>query len=168
VNGSTIRLYVETEEKPVRDGVVTRECMAIMGNVQVTLNEGDRVPAFLDINRAEFLVKEVYDRLPAGVDRTNGRVLRDMVVDVGGRLLIKLFRGDELMLLPVEGFAKTLIANVGNLVRKGDAFAAVTTRKGEVHYLKPPEDSIVVFIDEISMAPGYVYYMLPVGSSKRQ
>ena len=160
----TIRLYVETDEKPVKDGKVSEDCIATMGKLQITLEEGDVIPEFLDPKKTKFLVNEVYDRLPSNVDGTDGRVLRDMIIEIGGRLSLSLFEGDKLMLLPVEGFAKTLIAGVGNLVRKGDPFAAVTTRKGEVHYLKPPEDSIVVFIDEITRAPNYVYYMLPLST----
>jgi len=50
---------------------------------------------------------------------------------------------------------------VGNRVRKSDSFAAVTTKKGEVHYLKPPKDGTVVYIDEFSSRPHYLYYLLP-------
>ncbi len=157
-----VHLYIEADDPPVEGNTVKEECIAISGNVQVTLKKGDRLPEFISPEKAEFLVREVYDRLPLGVDRTDGSVVRDMIVDINGRLTIKLLKGDRLMLLPVEGFAKTLIAGVGNIVRRGDAFAAVTTRKGEVHYLRPPKDSIIVFIDEISEAPSYVYYMLPI------
>ncbi len=159
----SIKLYVESEDPPMDGRKASRECVVVQENTYVLLGKGERIPSFIKPHKAKFLVNEVYDRLPNYVNGANGKVLRDLMVVVeGGRLVILLFRGDELMLLPMEGFAKTLIADVGNLVRKGDAFAAVTTRKGEVHYLKPPQDGVVVFIDEITTAPSYVYYMLPV------
>lgn len=156
------RLYVEgRREDCIDNGRVTRDCVIIENNVEVWLKKGDEVPEFIGEN-AKFLVKEVYDRFYLYVDRTTNRMNSDAVLVLpDGRTRIYLKRGDELMLLPVEGFTKTLIANVGNRVRTGDAFAAVTTRKGEVHYLKPPRNGTVVFIDEITNRPHYVYYILP-------
>jgi len=153
------KLYVEGVEC-LENKRVTRECVAINGNVEVWLKPGQELPPFLS-GDTKFLGKEVYDRFPQYV-ADSGRVIRDMVLLLpDGRTRIYLKRGDELMLLPVEGFTKTLIADVGNRVRTGDAFAAVTTRKGEVHYLKPPRSGTVVFIDEIRGRPHYVYYILP-------
>ena len=156
------RLYVEgRREDCIDNGRVTRDCVIIENNVEVWLKKGDEVPEFIEKN-AKFLVKEVYDRFYLYVDRTTNRMNSDAVLVLpDGRTRIYLKRGDELMLLPVEGFTKTLIANVGNRVRTGDVFAAVTTRKGEVHYLKPPRNGTVVFIDEITNRPHYVYYILP-------
>jgi len=156
------RLYVEvSKEECVENGKATEECVVIDGNVEVWLRKGDEVPDFIGAE-ARFLVKEVYDRFYLYVDRVENRMSVDAVLVLpDGRTRIYLKKGDELMLLPVEGFTKTLIANVGNRVRKGDAFAAVTTRKGEIHYLKPPRSGTVVFIDEITNRPHYVYYILP-------
>ena len=156
------KLYVEGKrEECVENGKTTRECVIIDGNVEVWLKKGDAVPDFIG-EKAKFLIKEVYDRFYLYVDRTTNRMSADAVLVLpDGRTRIYLKKSDELMLLPVEGFTKTLIANVGNRVRTGDAFAAVTTRKGEVHYLKPPRNGTVVFIDEITNRPHYVYYILP-------
>ncbi|WP_297065990.1 DUF2118 domain-containing protein [Thermococcus sp.] len=156
------RLYVEGKrEECVENEKATRDCVVIDGNVEVWLRKGDKLPGFIGKN-AKFLVKEVYDRFYLYVDRTTNRMSADAILVLpDGRTRIYLKRDDELMLLPVEGFTKTLIANVGNRVRTGDAFAAVTTRKGEVHYLKPPKNGTVVFIDEVTNRPHYVYYILP-------
>jgi hypothetical protein len=156
------RLYVESSKEEVVNGeTAERECVIIDSNVEVWLKAGERVPSFVGEN-AKYLAKEVYDRFYLYVDQTTGRVERDAVIVLpDGRTRIYLKRGDQLMLLPVEGFTKTLIAGIGNRVRKGDAFAAVTTRKGEVHYLKPPKTGTVVFIDEMTNRPHYVYYILP-------
>ena len=156
------RLYVEgRKEECVENGKITRDCVVIDGNVEVWLRKGDKLPGFISEN-AKFLVKEVYDRFYLYVDRTTNRMNADAILVLpDGRTRIYLKRDDELMLLPVEGFTKTLIANVGNRVRTGDAFAAVTTRKGEVHYLKPPRNGTVIFIDEVTNRPHYVYYILP-------
>ncbi|WP_456422281.1 DUF2118 family protein [Thermococcus sp.] len=156
------RLYVEgNKSECVENGKTTRDCVIIEGNVEVWLRKGDAVPGFIGEN-SKFLIKEVYDRFYLYVDRVTNRMITDAVLVLpDGRTRIYLKKGDELMLLPVEGFTKTLIANVGNRVRTGDAFAAVTTRKGEVHYLKPPRNGTVVFIDEITNRPHYVYYILP-------
>lgn len=156
------RLYVEGKrEECVENEKATRDCVVIDGNVEVWLRKGDKLPGFIGKN-AKFLVKEVYDRFYLYVDRTTNRMNADAILVLpDGRTRIYLKRDDELMLLPVEGFTKTLIANVGNRVRTGDAFAAVTTRKGEVHYLKPPKNGTVVFIDEVTNRPHYVYYILP-------
>ncbi|ASJ06222.1 DUF2118 family protein [Thermococcus pacificus] len=157
------RLYVEVDAgECVVQGKATRDCVIIQGNIEVWLEEGDELPEFIDLEDAKFLAKEVYDRFYLYVDRMEGRMLADVVLVLpDGRTRIYLKKGDELMILPVEGYTKTIIANVGNRVRKGDAFAAVTTRKGEVHYLKPPKTGTVVFIDEITDRPHYVYYILP-------
>lgn len=156
------RLYVEgRKEECVENGKITRDCVIIDGNVEVWLRKGDKLPGFISEN-ARFLIKEVYDRFYLYVDRTTNRMNADAILVLpDGRTRIYLKRDDELMLLPVEGFTKTLIANVGNRVRTGDAFAAVTTRKGEVHYLKPPRNGTVIFIDEVTNRPHYVYYILP-------
>jgi len=160
---SVPRLYVEREPGDcVENGKVTRDCVIMAGSIEVWLKRGDTIPGFVDIEGAKFLAKEVYDRFYQYVDSSNGRMLADAVLVLpDGRTRIYLREGDELLLLPVEGYTKTIIANVGNRVRKGDAFAAVTTRKGEVHYLKPPKTGTVVFIDEITQRPHYVYYILP-------
>ncbi|MBP1911533.1 DUF2118 family protein [Thermococcus stetteri] len=157
------RLYVEaTPEECVKEGKTLTECVVLMENVEVWLKEDERLPEFVDASKAKFLKREVYDRFYLYVDRIEGKMVADaMLVLPDGRTRIYLKKGDELMILPVEGFTKTLIANVGNRVRAGDAFAAVTTRKGEVHYLKPPKTGTVVFIDEITNRPHYIYYILP-------
>ena len=157
------QLYVETPvEECIGEGNVRKDCVIISGNVEVWLKKGDEIPGFLDITKAKVLAKEVYDRFYLYVDRVEGRMEADAVLVLpDGRTRIYLKKGDELLLLPVEGYTKTLIANVGNRVRRGDAFAAITTRKGEVHYLKPPRAGTVVFIDEITNRPHYVYYILP-------
>ncbi|BAD86038.1 hypothetical protein, conserved [Thermococcus kodakarensis KOD1] len=157
------KLYVETtQEECVKDGKTLAECVVIMGNVEVWLKENEELPDFIDPSRAKFLKREVYDRFYLYVDRTEQKMTADVILVLpDGRTRIYLKKGDELMILPVEGFTKTLIANVGNRVRTGDAFAAVTTRKGEVHYLKPPKTGTVVFIDEITNRPHYLYYILP-------
>jgi hypothetical protein len=159
------RVYVEVSaEECVDSGRVKSDCVVISGNVEVWLRENDELPDFLDLDSSKFLAREVYDRFYLYVDRLEGRMAADAIIVLpGGRTRIYLKKGDELMLLPVEGFAKTLIADVGNRVRTGDAFAAVTTKKGEVHYLKPPKPGVVVFIDEITNRPHYVYYILPEG-----
>ena len=156
------KLYVEGEKKEcIEEGKATKDCVIIDGNVEVWLRKDDEVPSFIRED-AKFLVKEVYDRFYLYVDRTTTRMGADAILVLpDGRTRIYLKRGDELLILPVEGFTKTLIANVGNRVRTGDAFAAITTRKGEVHYLKPPKNGTVVFIDEITNRPHYVYYILP-------
>lgn len=157
------RLYVEAAfEECFTDGKAVEDCVVIMDNVEVWLGKGEALPDFIDVERAKFLKREVYDRFYLYVDRVESRMLVDAVLVLpDGRTRIYLRKGDELLLLPVEGFTKTLIANVGNRVRTGDAFAAVTTRKGEVHYLRPPKSGTVVFIDEITSRPHYVYYILP-------
>lgn len=157
------RLYVEVSpDECIKEGRVTRDCVIISGNVEVWVRENEAVPEFVDTKKAKVLGKEVYDRFYLYVDRTEGKMMKDAILVLpDGRTRIHLKKGDELMLLPVEGYTKTLIANVGNRVRKGDAFAAVTTRKGEVHYLKPPKTGTVVFIDEVTSSPHYVYYILP-------
>ncbi|ASI99357.1 DUF2118 family protein [Thermococcus celer] len=157
------RLYVEVSpDECIKEGRVTRDCVIISGNVEVWVRENEAVPEFVDTKKAKVLGKEVYDRFYLYVDRTEGKMIKDAILVLpDGRTRIHLKKGDELMLLPVEGYTKTLIANVGNRVRKGDAFAAVTTRKGEVHYLKPPKTGTVVFIDEVTNSPHYVYYILP-------
>jgi len=156
------RLYVETKrENCIGDGRATSECVVIDGSVEVWLKEGEALPGFIG-DRAKFLIKEVYDRFHLYVDQLSGEVKADAVIVLpDGRTRIYLRKGDHLVLLPVEGFTKTLIADVGNRVRRGDAFAAVTTRKGEVHYLRPPRTGTVVFIDEMSNRPHYIYYLLP-------
>jgi hypothetical protein len=157
------RLYVEVDTGECLEGkTVTRDCVVIQNNVEVWLKKGDELPEFLDTERAEFLAKEVYDRFYLYVDRMEGKMLADVILVLpDGRTRIYLRKGDELLILPVEGYTKTIIANIGNRVRRGDAFAAVTTKKGEVHYLKPPKTGTVVFIDEITSRPHYVYYILP-------
>ncbi|WP_297500852.1 DUF2118 domain-containing protein [Thermococcus sp.] len=156
------RLYVESKREECVEGKkLTRDCVIIDGNVEAWLGKGNEVPGFVS-EKAEFLAREVYDRFYLYVDQTSGKVKADTIIVLpDGRTRIYLRRGDQLMLLPVEGFTKTLIADVGNRVRTGDAFAAVTSRKGEVHYLKPPRNGTVVFIDEITNRPHYVYYILP-------
>ncbi len=157
------RLYVEVPTgECVDNGRVRRDCIVISGNVEVWLNENDEIPDFLDVESSKYLTREVYDRFYNYVDRITGEMLADIVLVLpDGRTRIYLKKGDRLLLLPVEGFTKTLIADVGNRVRRGDAFAAITTRKGEVHYLKPPVSGTVVFIDEVTNSPHYVYYLLP-------
>ncbi|ACJ17170.1 conserved hypothetical membrane protein [Thermococcus onnurineus NA1] len=157
------KLYVEVpKEGCIENNKASRDCLIIMNNVEVWLRKGESVPEFIDVEKAKFLAKEVYDRFYLHVDRLKGRMEVDAVLVLpDGRTRIYLRKGDELLLLPVEGYTKTLIANVGNRVRTGDAFAAVTTKKGEVHYLKPPKTGTVVFIDEITNRPHYVYYILP-------
>lgn len=157
------RLYVESSrEECVEGGRAIEDCVIVMDNVEVWLKKGEGISSFVNLDASKFLRKEVYDRFYLYVDRLEGKMLVDAVLLLpDGRTRIYLRKGDELMLLPVEGFTKTLIANVGNRVRTGDAFAAVTTRKGEVHYLKPPRAGTVVFIDEITNRPHYVYYILP-------
>ncbi len=156
-------LYVETDvSQCIKDGKCIQDCLVILEKIEVWLAEGDELPEFIKPANAKFLRRDIYDRFYYYVDKITGRVERDMVLVLpDGRTRIYLKKEDELMLLPVEGFSKTLIANVGNRVRKGDAFAAVTTKKGEVHYLKPPKAGTVVFIDEVSNHPHYVYYILP-------
>ena len=157
------RLYVEVNAGECLEGrMAKRDCVIIQGNAEVWLEKGGELPEFIDVDNAKFLAKEVYDRFHLYVDRAGGRMLADAILVLpDGRTRIYLKKGDELLMLPVEGYTKTIIANVGNRVRKGDAFAAVTTRKGEVHYLKPPKTGTVVFIDEITDRPHYVYYILP-------
>ncbi|WP_010479522.1 DUF2118 family protein [Thermococcus zilligii] len=157
------RLYVESRPGDcLRDSIAVEDCVVIQGNVEVWLGKGERLPEFVDADKATLLKKEVYDRFYLYVDRLEQKMVVDAIMVLpDGRTRIYLKKGDRLMLLPVEGFTKTLIANVGNRVRTGDAFAAVTTRKGEVHYLKPPKTGTVVFIDEITHRPHYVYYLLP-------
>ncbi|MCD6372062.1 MAG: DUF2118 domain-containing protein [Thermococcus sp.] len=157
------RLHVEASaEECLKDGKVIQDCVIIQENVEVWLKKDEEVPDFVEVEKAKFLVKEVYDRFYLYVDRLEGKMLADAVIILpDGRTRIYLKKGDELLILPVEGYTKTIIANVGNRVRRGDAFAAVTTKKGEVHYLKPPKAGTVVFIDEITSSPHYMYYILP-------
>ncbi len=156
-------LYVETDPGNLIENGKTREtCIIIQGNVEVILKKGETLPEFIDIRKSRFLKKEVYDRFHLYVDKHSQEMLCDAVILLPDRRTrIMLRKGDKLMLLPVEGFVKTLIANVGNRVRKGDAFAAVTTKKGEVHYLKPPRNGTVIYIDEFTNKPHYIYYLLP-------
>ncbi|MDI3475215.1 MAG: hypothetical protein PWQ95_943 [Thermococcaceae archaeon] len=157
------RLYVErSKEECIEENAAREECVVIQDNVEVWLKKGESLPEFVEPSKAKFLKKEVYDRFYLYVDRMEQKMTADAILVLpDGRTRIYLKKGDELMILPVEGFTKTLIANVGNRVRTGDAFAAVTTRKGEVHYLKPPKAGTVVFIDEITNSPHYLYYILP-------
>ncbi|NJE05533.1 DUF2118 domain-containing protein [Thermococcus sp. M36] len=157
------KLYVEAPPEECIEGRKTiKDCVIISGNVEVWLRKGETVPDFIDVEGSKFLMKEVYDRFYLYVDRTEGKLLADAVLVLpDGRTRIYLKKDDELLLLPVEGYTKTPIANVGNRVRTGDAFAAITTRKGEIHYLKPPKTGTVVFIDEVTNRPHYVYYILP-------
>lgn len=156
-------LYVETSpEELIEKGKVERKCIIIQGNVEVTLEKGEALPEFIDIKKSKILGKEVYDRFHLYVDKHSQEMLCDAVIILPDRRTrIRLQKGDKLMLLPVEGFVKTLIADVGNRVRRGDAFAAVTTKKGEVHYLKPPRNGTVIYIDEFTDKPHYIYYLLP-------
>jgi hypothetical protein len=157
------RLYVERpKEECIEKNAAREDCVIIQDNVEVWLKKGESLPEFVDISKAKFLKREVYDRFYLYVDRMEQKMTSDVILVLpDGRTRIYLKKGDEIMILPVEGFTKTLIANVGNRVRTGDAFAAVTTRKGEVHYLKPPKTGTVVFIDEITNRPHYLYYILP-------
>jgi len=159
------KLYVEVPRERCMDGrTSTAECIVLTENVEIKLKHGEKPPECIDLENARFLMKEVYDRFHTYVDKASGRMLREAIIVLpDGRTRIHLREGDQLILLPVEGFSKTIIADVGNRVRKGDAFAAVTTKKGEVHYLKPPRAGTVVFIDEISDRPHYTYYILPEG-----
>ncbi len=156
-------LYVETcPAELIENGNVKEKCIIIQENIEITLGRGEKIPDFIDPKKSKFLKKEVYDRFYLYVDRYSQKMLCDAVVVLPDRRTrIKLQKGDKLILLPVEGFVKTLIADVGNRVRKGDAFAAITTRKGEVHYLKPPKNGTVIYIDEFTNKPHYIYYLLP-------
>lgn len=157
-------LFVEMsyEECFGEDKKAKRECIVLQGNVEVKIREGDKLPEFISPGNAEFLGKEVYDRFHLYVDRHEMEMKRDVIIILPDRRTrIRLYRGDKLLVLPVEGYVKTLIAGVGNRVRRSDSFAAVTTKKGEVHYLKPPKDGVVVYIDEFSNRPHYLYYLLP-------
>lgn len=157
------KLYVESSYgECIEKGKAIKDCVVIMDKVEVWLKKGEELPEFIKPKNSKFLAKEIYDRFYLYVDRLAGRMEVDAILVLpDGRTRIYLRKGDELLLLPVEGYTKTLIANVGNRVRRGDAFAAVTTKKGEVHYLKPPKTGTVVFIDEITNRPHYVYYILP-------
>ncbi len=157
------RLYIECNEEECTDGkILKEECVIIQDNLEVWSKPGENLPTFIETEKATFLKKEVYDRFYLYVDKTKGRLEADAILVLpDGRTRIYLKKGDELLMLPVEGYTKTLIANVGNRVRRGDPFAAVTTKKGEVHYLKPPKTGTVVFIDDMSLRPHYVYYILP-------
>ncbi|ASJ09820.1 hypothetical protein A3L12_00125 [Thermococcus sp. P6] len=157
------KLYVRTSpEECIGENKALRDCLIIKGNVEVWLKRGETLPDFIELEEAKVLARDVYDRFYLHVDRMEGKMLRDAVLILpDGRTRIYLREGDRLMILPVEGYTKTLIAGVGNRVRKGDAFAAVTTRKGEVHYFKPPKAGTVVFIDELTNRPHYLYYLLP-------
>ncbi|WP_461866519.1 DUF2118 family protein [Thermococcus sp.] len=157
------KLYVETSpEDIIERGKAKKKCIIIQGNVEVMLDKGKEIPNFIDPAKSKFLKKEVYDRFYLYVDQHSQEMLCDAVIILPDRRTrIKLQKGDKLMLLPVEGFVKTLIADVGNRVRKGDAFAAITTKKGEVHYLKPPKNGTVIYIDEFTNKPHYIYYLLP-------
>ncbi|WP_297068710.1 DUF2118 domain-containing protein [Thermococcus sp.] len=157
------RLYVECDMGECTDGdLMQEECVVIQGNLEVWLKRGDPLPGFIETEKATFLKKEIYDRFYFYVDRVGQRMTVDSIIVLpDGRTRIYLKKGDKLLLLPVEGYTKTLISNVGNRVRRGDAFAAVTTKKGKIHYLKPPKAGTVLFIDEVSLRPHYVYYILP-------
>lgn len=161
--GRLPQLFVEVEREECLEGdKVKYECIIIQDNIEVKLKEGERVPDFINIERAKFLAKEIYDRFHFYVDQYEHKMRVDaIIVYPDRRTKMYLRKGDELMLLPVEGYVVTLIADVGNRVRKGDPFAAITTRKGEVHYLKPPKPGTVVYIDEFTNRPHYVYYILP-------
>ncbi|AEH24225.1 DUF2118 family protein [Pyrococcus yayanosii] len=158
------QLFVEAsyEECFDEEGKAKVDCIVIQGNVEVRMRKGEKLPAFIDPKEAKFLAKEVYDRFHFYVDQYEHRMRVDAIIVLPDRRTeIRLQKGDELLLLPVEGYVVTLIADVGNRVRTGDAFAAVTTRKGEVHYMKPPKPGVVVYIDEFTNRPNYVYYILP-------
>ncbi|AEC52762.1 hypothetical protein PNA2_1847 [Pyrococcus sp. NA2] len=157
------QLYVEVPKEECLEGRrVKHDCIVIQDNIEVRLREGEEVPEFIELDKAKFLAKEIYDRFHFYVDQYEHRMKVDaIIVYPDRRTKIYLKKGDELLLLPVEGYVVTLIADVGNRVRKGDAFAAITTRKGEVHYLKPPKPGTVVYIDEFTNRPHYVYYILP-------
>ncbi|AAL81325.1 DUF2118 domain-containing protein [Pyrococcus furiosus DSM 3638] len=159
----TPQLYVEVPKEECLEGRrVKHDCIVIQDNIEVRLREGEEVPEFIQVDKAKFLAKEIYDRFHFYVDHYEHRMKVDaIIVYPDRRTKIYLKKGDELLLLPVEGYVVTLIADVGNRVRKGDAFAAVTTRKGEVHYLKPPKPGTVVYIDEFTNRPHYIYYILP-------
>ncbi|KUK28047.1 MAG: Uncharacterized protein XD61_1418 [Thermococcus sp. 40_45] len=157
------QLFVEsTAEECVEDGKAKIDCIVIQKNVEVRLKKEEKLPAFIDIKKAKFMKKEVYDRFHFYVDKYEHRMICDVIIVLPDRRTeIRLYKGDELMLLPVEGYVSSIIAEVGNRVRKSDAFAAITTKKGEVHYLKPPKNGTVVYIDEFTNRPHYVYYLLP-------
>lgn len=161
--GKIPMLFVEAPyEECFEGGKALYDCVVIQGNVEVWLSKGEELPAFIKPEESEFLRKEIYDRFYLYVDAHEMKMKTDAIIVLPDRRTqIRLRKGDELLLLPVEGFVKTPIADVGNRVRKSDAFAAVTTKKGEVHYLKPPKNGVVVFIDEVRNRPHYVYYILP-------
>ncbi len=158
------RLYVESSYEDCfdKEGKAKADCIIIQENIEVRLKKGERIPEFIDKEKAKILKKDVYDRFHFYVDKYDHKMLCDAIIVLPDRRTeIRLHKGDELMILPVEGYVVTLIAGVGNRVRKSDAFAAVTTKKGEVHYLKPPKNGVVVFIDEFTNRPHYLYYLLP-------
>ncbi len=156
-------LYVEANhEEIIENGRTKEKCMIIQENLELMLEKGEKIPEFIAPEKSKFLKKEIYDRFHLYVDKYSQKMLCDAVIILQDRRTrIRLRKGDRLLLLPVEGFVKTLIADVGNRVRKGDAFAAVTTKKGEVHYLKPPKSGTVIYIDEFTNKPHYIYYLLP-------
>ncbi|ASJ16805.1 hypothetical protein A3L04_06800 [Thermococcus chitonophagus] len=158
------QLYVEAtyDECFDEDGRAKYDCIVIQDNIELRLKKGEKLPEFINKDRAKFLAKEVYDRFHFYVDQYEHRMKVDaIIIYPDRRTRIELKKGDELLLLPVEGYVVTLIADVGNRVRTGDAFAAVTTKKGEIHYMKPPRPGTVVYIDEFTNRPNYVYYILP-------
>lgn len=157
------QLFVEADFEECFEGDTAKvDCIIIQDNIEVRLQKGQKLPEFIDVKKAKFLRKEVYDRFHLYVDKYEHKMLCDArIILPDRRTEIRLYKGDELMLLPVEGFVSTIIAGVGNRVRKSDAFAAVTTKKGEVHYLKPPKNGVVVYIDEFTNRPHYIYYILP-------
>jgi len=160
--GRLPRLYVKCGLKEcISHNIASVDCVVLEKNIEIWLKKGETLPEFIGKN-ANFLRREVYDRFHEYVDRTTSKMRTDAILVLpDGRTRIYLREGDELIILPVEGFSKTLIADVGNRVRKGDAFAAVTTRSGNIHYLSPPKNGVVIFIDEISNRPHYLYYLLP-------
>ncbi|NPB01384.1 MAG: DUF2118 domain-containing protein [Methanopyri archaeon] len=112
--------------------------------------------------------KVVYEEAKEAFDTMEFKVKKYLVIEpTDRRSLVFLKPGDEIMILPVEGFVVTPIADVGDKLRKGDPLAAVTTRKGEVRYVEAPDDGIVVFVVEQeaikTKRPNYEYYFLPTG-----
>lgn len=157
------QLFVESSFEECFDGEKAKvDCRIIQDNVEVRLKIGEKIPNFIDLKKARFMKKEVYDRFHFYVDKYEHKMVCDAIIVLPDRRTeIRLYKGDELMLLPVEGYVSSIIAGVGNRVRKSDVFAAITTKKGEVHYLKPPKTGVVVYIDEFTNRPHYVYYILP-------
>ncbi|RLF75154.1 DUF2118 domain-containing protein [Thermococci archaeon] len=157
------QLFVESNiEECVYEGKTKVDCIIIQDNIEVRLKKGESIPEFIDLEKAKFMKKEVYDRFHFYVDKYEHKMICDaIIVFPDRRTELRLYKEDELMLLPVEGYVSSIIAGIGNRVRKSDAFAAITSKKGEVHYLKPPKNGTVVYIDEFSNRPHYVYYLLP-------